>query len=265
MSELSKLTEITLKRLNLTPPKNSQDLEFLQKFQSSFFMQTPFENLSLQDLYGSKSALTQRYFDIAQGKRGGLCYDSGVIIKEILDTYGYQYKRVLAYVSPAQSSGGTHLIFVITVGENEWILDVGFGARGPRSLLKLHDGFEHVDSFLSSRVREDPTHPSTHQWTIEINENSTGWEAIYAFNNVAITDQDIEMAYFFTAKHPSSLLKKHSVCSIPIAKGRISFKDGEFTFLTASGRKTVKPAADEMTAMFRKYFAIDTCTEDGQQ
>lgn len=216
-----------INRLNLkgNPIPDSHYLTALHK---AHFFTIPFENFSMKDNGTGQLSYDEIANKIILNNRGGICFEFSVLFQRFFDYVGYTYCSRLARVLMPCMTPATHQLFIVSVNEERWIFDVGFGARGPRAPLLLTEGYTHEDGFLSSRV----TKHLEHGWVVSIKENSKPdavWEDIYSFHDTAIFAPDINMAYFYTLHSPQSLLNTNQVASLPTENGRISIRNNIFT------------------------------------
>ncbi|ERM09982.1 arylamine N-acetyltransferase [Pantoea agglomerans] len=216
-----------LKRLKINE-KIEKDGFNLSTLHNAHFFTVPFENFAMHN--GSDVSL--RPEDVANkiilNSRGGICFEFSVLLQQVFSHFAVDFQSRMARVLIPHLSPATHQLFLVNKDNERWIFDVGFGAKGPRGLLLLKNGFTHEDDFLSSRVRCD------HElgWIVSVKEKSRNdavWEDIYSFQDVEIYPPDIKMAHFYTLFSPESLLKNYRVASLPTDNGRISIRNNTFT------------------------------------
>ncbi|AXH63248.1 arylamine N-acetyltransferase [Providencia huaxiensis] len=216
-----------LRRVKVSPSKLSK-LEFLFRLHHAHFYSIPFENIDMKR-NALESISTQDVMKrIIYSNRGGMCFELSILIKFVFKHFGYNYGIRLGRVLTPKITPATHQFFIVNIDGDKWIFDVGYGAKGPRSLLKLSDGYLHEHPFLSSRVERH----NEHGWIVSIKENSqpnANWENIYSFHDIEVLKQDVEMAYFYILHSSNSLLNKNVVVSLPKEMGRISIRNNVFT------------------------------------
>ncbi|MGD8165376.1 arylamine N-acetyltransferase family protein [Pantoea sp. FN0307] len=249
-----------LKRLNLLE-KPRRDSSFLSALHRAHFFSVPFENFSMRDNASGDLARDVIVDKIIFNNRGGICFEFSVLLKEMFDHIGFMYQTRLARVLIPFMTPATHQLFIVTVDQEPWIFDVGFGAKGPRAPLLLTDGYIHEHPFLSSRVS---SHPEL-GWVVSVKENSKNdavWENIYSFHDVATYPADINMAYFYTLFSSESLLNTNRVASLPTENGRISIRNNTFTEvngLSTSSKEITD--REEMAQLLSTRFGIRIAPE----
>ncbi|MDH0353702.1 arylamine N-acetyltransferase [Morganella sp. GD04133] len=216
-----------LTRLNINENIKADNYS-LFRFHHAHFYSVPFENFSMNENAASGSFSKIIADNIIFNKRGGICFEFAALLAPFFSYTGFVYRTRLARVLIPLLTPATHQLFIISVAGEEWIFDVGFGARGPRAPLRMVDGYVHEHAFLSSKVSRHPAYG----WVVSVRENSrlnADWEDIYAFHDTETFPPDISMAYFYTLHSPESLLNIHKVASLPTENGRISIRDTVFT------------------------------------
>lgn len=232
-----------LKRLNLKErPVKSYD--FLSALHHAHFFNVPFENFSVNDTSDVGLSRDEIFTKIVLNNKGGICFEFSVLLQELFYHVGFSYEVRLARLLIPHTTPATHQLFILNVGNERWLFDVGFGAKGPRTLLLMADGYVHNDPFLSARITEDVVQG----WIVSVKENNkldAVWEDIYSFHDVATFPADISMAYFYTLNSPESLLNTNNVASLPKENGRISIRNDIFTEVNGFDSMSVEMSDDE--------------------
>ena len=117
-------------------------------------------------------------------------------------------------------SGRTHQLNAVALGDATWLMDVGFGAGGPRRPLLLADGWETVGEHWGFRLeRREPW-----GWLMS-SLTPDGWRPSYSFDLGHVTPADIAVANFFTSHSPDTHFTRTRVVSRPTADGRVSLRN----------------------------------------
>ncbi|EKT57181.1 arylamine N-acetyltransferase [Providencia burhodogranariea DSM 19968] len=171
-----------INRLALSyPPK--VNLIYLSQLHYSHFYTIPFENFNMKENAQHSSIYSVTKKAILEHKRGGIYFEFAGLIVPFFEKVGFIYHFRLARLFLPTMTPATHQIYIISIEGQDWLFDVDFGARGPRGLLLLKDGFEHKHPFLSSRISKS----EIYGWVVSIKENSkpdADWENIYAFHDI---------------------------------------------------------------------------------
>jgi len=208
--------------LKALPEPNLKGLFELHRAQ---FFTIPFENLDIQ--LGREISLepNELFEKLVLKKRGGYCFELNSLMKMVLESSGYHVKPLLARVHLSDPpSGLTHLINLVTMDNEPWIMDVGFGAGGPRQPLKLRAG--ETESTAGSSYRLGRQAP----WGWLFRTKDTGeWKDSYSFGLHHVTRQDLEVGNFYTSHSPNSHFTTSRVVSLPTTRGRMSLRNFELT------------------------------------
>lgn len=118
-----------LERINYQGSREP-NLEVLQQLQWAHLQHVPFENL---DIHYHRPIIIDkaRVFEkIVANKRGGFCYELNGLFGELLLQLGFDVKKISARVYDKSKGYGAefdHLALLVTVEEQVYLTDVGFG------------------------------------------------------------------------------------------------------------------------------------------
>ncbi|GAA5014736.1 arylamine N-acetyltransferase family protein [Kitasatospora paranensis] len=240
-------------------------IECLRHLHEAHLYNVPFENFSMHGNAArglGEEALREAIVD---GRRGGICFETGLLMQQLLDECGFDYGIRLASVTTPSRTPATHQVFTVTIGADRWLFDIGFGARGPRGPVRLADGAEVDHPALSTRV--GLSHGTgAPVWTVSIKEHATNaveWQDIYSFVDTPVGAADLEMAHFYTTASPNSLLNRHKVASIPTPTGRVSVRDGHLTIVHDGESSTTAVEDDaELRELLGRHFGLTVPPQD---
>src|SRR5690242_11442785 len=127
-----------LDRLGVAWPA-APDLATLRHLQERHLAAVPFENLSIH--LGEPIELTEEalFGKIVRRRRGGFCYELNGLFAALLRSLGYDAALHAAQVVRPDGTLGPpldHAAIVVSLDEEEWLVDVGFG-RFSRHPLRL--------------------------------------------------------------------------------------------------------------------------------
>lgn len=130
-------------------------------------------------------------------RRGGYCFEHGLLFAAALERLGYDVSRRAARVQPHRDGPRTHMNLVVTVDGADHLADVGFGA-GVLRPMALEDGAAVDQAGWKHRlVRDERT------WTLQ-KATADGWEPLHAFDDQPQRLIDYEVYNHYTATHPDS-------------------------------------------------------------
>src|SRR5690349_16698125 len=120
-----------LNRIGIDETGLSPTLETLRLLQRQHLLNVPFENL---DIHWKRPIVldTGKFYEKIVGeKRGGFCYELNGAFNELLRHAGFETRLVSARVfNPETKVFGPefdHMMIVVSIGDEEFIADVGFG------------------------------------------------------------------------------------------------------------------------------------------
>ncbi|WP_162688637.1 MULTISPECIES: arylamine N-acetyltransferase [unclassified Streptomyces] len=239
--------------------------ECLRRLHEAHLYNVPFENFSMHGNAERGLGEEALHEAIVERGRGGICFETGRMMQWLFEACGFDYGIRLASGTDPHRTPATHQVFVVSFGEERWLFDIGYGARGPRGPILLADGARADHPALSARVRLESA-AGTRLWTVSIKEhatNSAHWQDIYRFVDAPVDAIDLEMAHFYTTASPHSLLNRHKVASIPTPTGRVSVRDGNLTIVDDGKSSTLSAADDEeLQELLERHFKLTIPVQD---
>jgi N-hydroxyarylamine O-acetyltransferase len=90
----------------------------------------PFENLDIILGRGIAVDLESVQRKLVHGRRGGYCYEHGLLLAAALERLGFRVDRLLARVGADGDPirGRTHMMLRVLIGGEAWLADAGFGS-----------------------------------------------------------------------------------------------------------------------------------------
>ncbi|MBL6447769.1 arylamine N-acetyltransferase [Fulvivirga sp. 29W222] len=104
--------------------------EVLKDLQKAHLLNIPFENLDIHFGNYIRLDIERIYQKVVVNKRGGFCYELNGLFYELLEALGYQTKRISARVFDSKkgySKEYDHLVIIVEIDAQEYLVDVGFG------------------------------------------------------------------------------------------------------------------------------------------
>ncbi|MGH9821503.1 MAG: arylamine N-acetyltransferase family protein, partial [Pyrinomonadaceae bacterium] len=120
-----------LSRIGIDDGDLAADGETLRILQRHNVLNIPFENL---DIHWKRPIVldTERFYrKVVEGKRGGFCYELNGLFNELLRGLGFETRLVSARVGDGKGNFSPeydHAAIIVTIGDDEYLTDVGFGA-----------------------------------------------------------------------------------------------------------------------------------------
>jgi N-hydroxyarylamine O-acetyltransferase len=241
-----------LSRLNISDCK--PNLEGLTQLQEHHLENIPFENLDI--VVGRTITLDYPHlFDkIVLQKRGGYCFELNTLYAELLKAIGFSPKPVLGRVwlsNPNKTPPRNHLAYLVELNGRTYITDVGFAGLTSRIPLDINDPNPVNDNDGLMRV----TKIADHEFMIQ-RHNEKEWTNLYSFENLEISEEDIDISNYYMSTHPNSHLIHHKCVGRNTKEGRIGLFNNKLSVrkgIRAAGKKRVSFGDDWIEAIKSEF------------
>jgi N-hydroxyarylamine O-acetyltransferase len=167
----------------------------------------PFENLDIVLGRGISVELEDVQRKLVDARRGGYCYEHGLLFAAVLERLGFAVDRLLARVGGDgdRPRARTHMALRVHADGETWLADVGFGS-GLLAPLPFGDGEPRRQGGWELALAA--TGPGA--W--EVRERRDGaWVVRYGFADERQHPADVVVANHFTATWPRSPFVTRSV------------------------------------------------------
>jgi N-hydroxyarylamine O-acetyltransferase len=182
----------------------------------------PFENLNVMLGRGITVDLPSVEAKLVAARRGGYCYEHGVLFGAVLQRLGFTVDRLLARTGDPleHPRSRSHLVLRVGAGDRHWLADVGFG-NGLLEPLPFVEGEPRRQGAWNYRLvrGEDGA------WRL-CEEADGAWKTLMTFTEEAQYPVDVEVANYNTATNPHSpftqrcILARKDDTSVRALRGR---------------------------------------------
>ncbi|KAI1385963.1 cysteine proteinase [Hypoxylon trugodes] len=194
-------------------------LKYLYLLKKHTLVRIPFENLTLHySWHRTINVRPQHLFNkivSPPSRRGGYCMEANSLFHTVLLSLGYQAFMAGARVCSKDTGkygGFSHCVNIVIIGNERWMLDVGFGANGPTMPMHLSHEFyaSHVRaSQAKTRVVHEPIPQNVDQsqkiWIYQFQIGpGEEWVPQYCFVDTEFLLEDIRCMNLSPWKSPSS-------------------------------------------------------------
>lgn len=188
-----------LERIGFTGTPQA-DLPTLAAIQQRHIATFPFENLN--PLLGLPVELDADwlYHKMVQGGRGGYCFEQNLLLRDMLAHVGFQPRILLgrAGASGGPVAGRTHLVLLVPLNGQQYLVDTGYGGLVPTGPLLLQpDLVQHTPNEDYRLITLED------EFRLEINLLGQ-WQRLYEFSLQKQLMEDLEVANWYTATSPAS-------------------------------------------------------------
>ena len=166
-----------------------------------------------------------------------------------------------------------HMVNLVTLSSQRYLVDVGMGARGPTVPLVLLSDTSVVSisprkmRLLHGSIPEHTySHPSNAMWRLEVcDQEDSPWIPVYAFTEVEFLPVDFEMMNWYTSCHRRSWFTHKLLVSLMLLDEQRENVIGDITLYETTFRKRIHGTVDvevkcksekERVALLFVYFGI---------
>lgn len=238
-----------LERIGLKGAELHADLESLRLLQRRHLLSVPFENL---DIHWKRAITldTSKFYDKIVGQdRGGFCYELNGLFRELIRELGFRSRLVSARVFNGTEYGPEfdHAAVIVTIGELEYLADVGFGDFAAEPLQIVPDLLQADREGTFVIKRAEPG-------ILEVVKQEA---CQYSFSPLGRDLAEFTEMCDFQQYSPDSHFTKGKVCSILTETGRKTLTDKKF-IITAKGERTEKEvgSAEDFDRLLNDEFGI---------
>ncbi|MCC6689445.1 MAG: arylamine N-acetyltransferase [Saprospiraceae bacterium] len=238
------------------------DMRTLVQIQQKHIASIPFENLN--PLLGIPVLLDDDslFKKMVLNKRGGYCFENNLLLKRILQLIGFDVRGLMGRAGPAENSvGRTHLILLVSLGDDQYIVDCGYGGFVPTyPLLLRNDLIQHTpnEEFRIVQHAED--------LRLEIFVDGE-WKRLYEFDLRHHIIADYEVANWYTSTCPGSRFTHQLI--VARAEGNRRFTLTDLTYSEYNHGKRIKRTKldnyTDIQHLLERNFLIDLSGLTGLQ
>ena len=221
--------------------------------QQSHLSRVPFENLDIHA--GKKIGLKNNYEKIVIRRRGGFCYELNGLFYELLASLGFELQLVSArvYSRKLQEFGPVfdHVAIIATIGNEKYLVDVGFGEFSYSPLKMEFDLLQQDRSGNFMITQFDKTHLSVGR----MEAGDLIPEYIFTLTNRRLSDF-AAMCHYHQTSSLSHFTQKR-LCTMVTESGRVTIS-GNTLKKTENGQVTETDLVDEegFNRALWEYFQI---------
>lgn len=240
-----------LARLNISPAE--PDRVLLERVMSGHLAQLPFASVSVRLGEPMPLALPELLDRLVTRSRGGYCFEQNALLQAMLGALGFETRLLLARVIYDQDihPGLTHRMMLVMLAGEAHVVDVGFGALGPRRPVPM-SGEEIVDGWRRFRVAES----RGGEFRLQCLKDGR-WFTLYRFELHRYGESDCELGHFYSHRHPAATFVNHLVAARLMPDRILSLRGDAFAIQTADGESEARVAdAQSLHRVLTTEFAL---------
>lgn len=245
------------RRIGYTGPQ-AATLDVLRDLERLHPLAIPFENLD--PLTGQRVDLEPAAIEnklVVRG-RGGYCFEQNGLFARVLMQLGFDVTPMIARVlwgrEPDAITPRSHMLLRVTIDDQPWIVDVGFGAVTLTSPLRLQTGVAQPTTHEPFRLVDAPDGAID----LEVQQGET-WRPMYRFDLQRAEWVDYEVSNWYTSTHPSSFFTTSLVACRVTPEGRLMLFNDRLTARSKDGEAIERQieSAHELEICLRETFSIE--------
>ncbi|NIY46369.1 arylamine N-acetyltransferase family protein [Cedecea colo] len=211
----------------------------------------PFENLDV--LLGRRILLDDEsvFEKLVTAGRGGYCYEQNALLRRALLEIGFQVEDLAARVliaRPERMPARTHRLQLVTVAQERWLADVGFGGKTLTAPLRFVLDSEQTTPhgvYRLTRLEED--------YLLSLREEDE-WLPLYRFDLQRQYAVDFDVANHYVATWPESHFRHHLMLCLHVFGGStITLNNRQ---LTVGGKKQELAGAAAVYQALQSRFGL---------
>ncbi|WP_223670648.1 arylamine N-acetyltransferase family protein [Kangiella shandongensis] len=195
---------------------------------------------------------------LLHSQRGGYCFEHNKLFSQILLQLGFRVESYAARVTLNQQSdqpdvAPTHRMSIVTLGDERYIADVGFGLHTPPVAVPLSTTGAEVEYHSNSYMAVLNGH------YYQLRSRYQGkWKELYRFTRTPAQEADFDMANWYLTTHPESKFRNNLIATKLTPEGRISLQNNELKIYVRDGLKESQQltSSQQVIQCLHKHFAI---------
>lgn len=233
-------------------------IETLKALHTAQVFSIPFENLAIHESQNVNTTKDIIHLDenalfkkLITDKRGGYCHENNELFALALTQLGFKVDRLAARVLTAPNLPRGHKLLMITIDDQKYLADVGFGGYGlfEPIPLKVGTSFKQYGDEFKLDLKDG-------NFILQILEKDI-WKNLYEFTLETFKPVDFEQMSYNVSHHPKSIFVTNRICVMPRPEGRIILNNMKLKMYD-NGSETYRTLQDEKeyAAILQQYFGI---------
>ena len=185
----------------------------------------PFENLDVLLGRGIRLDLDSVYAKLVTARRGGYCFEHGILLQSALTGLGFKpvaHTARVILMRPRSEAALTHMVLTVDYDKQRWVLDPGFGGLAPLVPVPL----------AASSVRDaGDVHRILDrggEWVLEAEKDGV-WTPLWSSRLDPAEPVDFVMGNHFVSTFPMSPFVTTLMLRAITSKGRVSVANRALT------------------------------------
>lgn len=180
--------------------------ETLARLHRAHVAAIPFENFDVILGRGVSVDLSTIQSKLVRSRRGGYCYEHGLLFAAVLQRLGFCVERRLARVGSdlARPHPRTHMVLTVTADDSSrWLADVGFGS-GLLQPIPLQPHTPVTQGAWTYQLAHPDADADAELWLLQEQVEGGVWATLYSLAEERQHLADVVMSNHYTSTWPSS-------------------------------------------------------------
>lgn len=204
---------------------------------------------------------------IVERGRGGYCFEHNGLLFAVLAELGYDVTVRLARVinNGDHLPGLTHRITHVHIDGATYVVDVGFGAAGPRQPVPMPAPDAHSNDPWPTGAEHRVVERRTGEFHLQHVRHGEPF-SLYRFDLGVYGQADCELGHFFSHRHPDAVFVNNLVASRILDDEVRSLRNRDYRITRADGEVDLEIVdADHLTTLLREDLGLRITDDEGRR
>ena len=249
----SKLLNLYLNVLNIKTQAPS--LKLVKEIQEKHLAAFSFNNIAV--LLGKEISLEIEdvALKIVTKGLGGYCFEHNTLMYEVLKALGFEVRLLVGKVLNNQNiePPRTHRITLLSFEDEDYLVDVGFGAYCPTEPIKI----ANISSYKTHRLIKEGKN-----YTLQLPAQSN-YFTLYEFDLDTYTQADCVMGNFYSSNYKDAVFVNNLVVSLIQKERTLSLRNNTYHRIKKEATQVIQVgSADDLYEIITKDFGIALSLEE---
>jgi N-hydroxyarylamine O-acetyltransferase len=197
-------------------------LEVVENIQKKHLENFSFNNIAVLLKQTISLEIADIINKIVIGGLGGYCFEHNKLLHDALELLGFNVRILIARVINNQDidTPRTHRITLLDFDNEQYIIDVGFGAMCPKTPIK-------IDNLNDNNKKYRIIQNQNNDYQLEL-LTEKGYFSLYKFNLSNYTQSDCVMGNFYSSNHPNAVFVNNFVISLILPNAILSLRNNVY-------------------------------------
>ncbi|MCG7337807.1 arylamine N-acetyltransferase [Staphylococcus sp. ACRSN] len=229
----------------------------LNYYMQRFMFTVPFENIDVQNGVAISVSIDDIFNKVVNHHRGGFCYELNSLFKAYLEAKGFTVDMVSATIhipGGGRSLKGSHVSLIVTVDEQRYVTDVGFGDLPIQALPISIEENEQIIDDINGQYRAITT---DNQIIYSQKLIKGSWVTQYEADLIAKSIETFNYNIDYNQYHPDSIFVQKLLITQPQDFGRATMSHEQLTLTKGQQKEKYPVTSSNYKQLLQKYFNLD--------